>query len=366
MIAALDSATVEKAAEEDRELGTGLMPWDRAYAAERLREKKYEYSDADMRRHFELEAVLAGLWRVVKALFGVDVVEVLSGPPAWHSEVRLFEVRDGGKAIAGFYFDPYVRNGEKQGGAWMNEFRNLCVRKGELPLATIVTNFPRPDAEGGCRLCLREVETLFHEFGHALQCMLTEVREEDAAGLNLVEWDAVELASQFMENWVLDPLAGYALPEDLKAKAKKAKNFMAATACRRQLAFASLDWNLHKETSSLGREDVMEMQREAFARFGIPTIEGDVFICSFSHIFGGGYAAGYYSYKWAEIMSCDAYGAFEETEPGEYARLGAKFRSTVLALGGSKSAYDVFRLFRGRTPSIEPMLRQQGLVAATE
>ena len=338
MIAALDSATVEKAAEEDRELGTGLMPWDRAYAAERLREKKYEYSDADMRRHFELEAVLAGLWRVVKALFGVDVVEVLSGPPAWHSEVRLFEVRDGGKAIAGFYFDPYVRNGEKQGGAWMNEFRNLCVRKGELPLATIVTNFPRPDAEGGCRLCLREVETLFHEFGHALQCMLTEVREEDAAGLNLVEWDAVELASQFMENWVLDPLAGYALPEDLKAKAKKAKNFMAATACRRQLAFASLDWNLHKETSSLGREDVMEMQREAFARFGIPTIEGDVFICSFSHIFGGGYAAGYYSYKWAEIMSCDAYGAFEETEPGEYARLGAKFRSTVLALGGSKSA----------------------------
>ena len=366
MIAALDSATVEKAAEEDRELGTGLMPWDRAYAAERLREKKYEYSDADMRRHFELEAVLAGLWRVVKALFGVDVREVHGGPPAWHGEVRLFEVVDGGKAIAGFYFDPYVRNGEKQGGAWMNEFRNLCVRKGELPLATIVTNFPRPDAEGGCRLCLREVETLFHEFGHALQCMLTEVREEDAAGLNLVEWDAVELASQFMENWVLDPLAGYALPEDLKAKAKKAKNFMAATACRRQLAFASLDWNLHKETSSLGREDVMEMQREAFARFGIPTIEGDVFICSFSHIFGGGYAAGYYSYKWAEIMSCDAYGAFEEAEPGEYARLGAKFRSTVLALGGSKSAYDVFRLFRGRTPSIEPMLRQQGLVAATE
>ena len=362
MIDALDSATAERAAEEAKELGPGLMPWDRAYAAERLRERKYEYSDADMRRHFELEDVLAGLWRVAKALFGVDVREVHGGPPAWHGEVRLFEVVDGGRVIAGFYLDPYVRNGEKQGGAWMNEFRNLCVRRGEKPLATIVTNFPRPDEGGKCRLCLREVETIFHEFGHALQCMLTEVREEDAAGISLVEWDAVELASQFMENWVLDPLAGFALPEDLKAKAKAAKNFMAATACRRQLAFASLDWNLHKALSGTDEKGVLAMQGEAFARFGIPTIEGDRFVCAFAHIFGGGYAAGYYSYKWAEIMSCDAYGAFEEAEPREYARIGSKFRATVLALGGSKSAYEVFRLFRGREPSIEPMLRQQGLI----
>ena len=275
-------------------------------------------------------------------------------------------MREEGRAIAHFYFDPYVRNGLKSGGAWMNEFANRRrTADGEvLPLAVVVTNFPEPDADGKCWLPFREVETLFHEFGHALQCMLTRVDEEDAAGINLVEWDAVEVASQFMENWCLDDRTGIEVPAALKAKVRAAKNFRAATACRRQLAFAKTDLLLHSGPASRAVPTPQALKEEVFRHFGLRTVDGDIFLCSFGHIFAGGYAAGYYGYKWAEVMSADCYGAFEEAGLGDRARveeLGRRYRDTVLALGGSLSAIDVFRRFRGRDPEIDALLRQQGL-----
>ena len=229
-------------------------------------------------------------------------------------------------------------------------------------MAVVVTNFPKRDESGKCYLPFREVETLFHEFGHALQCMLTRIDEEDAAGINLVEWDAVEVASQFMENWCMDDRTGISVPAELKAKVRTAKNFRAATACRRQLAFAKLDLALHCSAFNL---QPSTLTVEMFSHFGVPFIKDDRFLCAFTHIFAGGYAAGYYGYKWAEVMSADCYGAFEEAGLGDDAavrRLGAKYRETVLALGGSKSALEVFRDFRGREPEISALLRQQNLV----
>ena len=366
MIDDLDAATKGKA-EEERLDGE---PWDLAYAAERLREKKYAYSEEELKKHFELEDVVKGLFRMVKFLFDVDVEEVADKPSVWHEDVRFFAVKEKGETIANFYFDPFVRSGLKSGGAWMNEFRNRREVKVEgeveqrtLPLAVVVTNFPKKDENGKCFLPFREVETLFHEFGHALQCMLTRVGEEDAAGINLVEWDAVEVASQFMENWCLDDRTGIAVPAELKAKVRAAKNFRAATACRRQLAFAKVDVLLH--SSGKDSASPFSCQREVFGHFGLPMIEGDRFLCAFTHIFAGGYAAGYYGYKWAEVMSADCFGAFEEAgldDDEAMRRVGAKYRETVLALGGSKSAMEVFRAFRERDPEIFALLRQQDLI----
>ena len=278
-------------------------------------------------------------------------------------------MKEAGKTVAHFYLDPYVRNGQKQGGAWMNEFRNRNDRLGTLPLALIVLNNKVPDADGRTFLPFREVETLFHEFGHACQQMLTRVGEEDAAGINLVEWDAVEVASQFMENWCLDDRTGIFVPEDLKARVKAAKNFRAASACRRQLSFAKTDMMLHADSSdSRGTDgagkDANSIKNEVFAHFGMPMVDGDLFLNAFTHIFSGGYSAGYYGYKWAEVMSADCYGAFEEAGLADDAamqRVGRAYRETVLALGGSASAYDVFIRFRGRKPTSAALLRQQGL-----
>ena len=361
MMDALDRATAARADEEAAEIGgDAVSPWDVAYEAERLRERRYAYSEDELKRCFALDAVIAGLFRISKFLFGVDVEEVTGDarPPVWHPDVRFFAVREGGETLAHFYFDPYVRPGEKSGGAWMNEFSNRCDRLGKTPLAVIVTNFPAPGEDGVSHLPLREVETLFHEFGHALQCMLTRVGEEGAAGISLVEWDAVEVASQFMENWCLDDRTGIEVPAELKAKVRAAKNFRAASACRRQLAFSRIDLDLHEGASAPDPEAVT---RGNFAHFGVPTIPEDRFLCAFSHIFAGGYAAGYYGYKWAEVMSADCYGAFEEAglgDNGAMRRIGAEYRETVLGLGGSVSALEVFRRFRGRDPEIEALLRQ--------
>ena len=377
-----------------------IQPWDVAFYAERLREQKYAYSEEELKRHFELEDVLRGLFRISSLLFGITVEEVTGDakPSVWHPDVRFFAVKENGETVAHFYFDPFVRNGQKNGGAWMNEFRNRSTR--ETPLALVCTNFPLPDANGRCLLPFREVETLFHEFGHALQCMLTRVDEEDAAGINLVEWDAVEVASQFMENWCLDDRTGIEVPAALKAKVRAAKNFRAASACRRQLAFAKTDLLLHDPSLPRGQTPESwgqtpqnrrgqtpeswgqtpdrrglspremtenDVKTAVFAHFGVPMVEGDRFLCSFTHIFAGGYAAGYYGYKWAEVMSADCYGAFEEAGLADDAavrRVGAAYRETVLALGGSRSAIDVFRAFRGRDPEIAALLRQQGLSQA--
>ena len=376
MIDRLDAATAKGADDEEAELaafsatfedsplGT-LRPWDRAFAAERLRERKYAYSEDELKRHFELEDVLAGLWRMTRFLFGVEIGELKGAdrPDVWQDDVRVFAVREDGETVAHFYFDPFVRSGLKGGGAWMNEFRNRRRRGNETltPLAVIVTNFPEKDAAGKCFLPFREVETLFHEFGHALQCMLTRVDEEDAAGVNLVEWDAVEVASQFMENWCLDDRTGIRVPDELKRKVRAAKNFRAATACRRQLAFALTDLRLH---GSAIPADPNGLKNGIFGHFGLPILPEDGFLNAFSHIFAGGYAAGYYGYKWAEVMSADCYGAFEEAgldDETKVTELGRLYRRTVLALGGGESALDVFRRFRGRDPDIAALLRQQGL-----
>ena len=385
MIDDLDKATLAKAKQDESELlasssqtfklsnAQTLNPWDQASAAERLREKKYAYSEEELKKHFELKDVLTGLFRMAKFLFDVEIEEIADKPSVWHEDVRFFAVKEKGETIANFYFDPYVRSGLKSGGAWMNEFRNRCrcrlrgegEGEGEerivTPLAVVVTNFPVPDKSGKCHLPFREVETLFHEFGHALQCMLTRVDEEDAAGINLVEWDAVEVASQFMENWCLDDRTGIAVPAELKAKVRAAKNFRAATACRRQLAFAKTDLLLH----STPAPDPSALKCEMFSHFNLPMIPEDKFLCAFTHIFAGGYAAGYYGYKWAEVMSADCYGAFEEAGLADDAKVrevGARYRETVLALGGSKSALEVFRDFRGRDPEITSLLRQQDLL----
>lgn len=366
MIDDLDAATAEGSRLEDLELGTGLEPWDYTYRAERLREAKYAYSEDELKKHFEFEDVLKGLFRMTKFLFDVDVEEVCCAakPSVWQKDVRLFAVREKGETVAHFYLDPYVRPGLKQGGAWMNEFRNRSVRKGKesvLPIAVVVLNLKEPDAEGKSYLPLREVETLFHEFGHALQCMLTRVDEEDAAGINLVEWDAVEVASQFLENWCLDDRTGIKVPSELKAKVRTAKNFRAASICRRQLAFAKTDMLLHLADSV---SDANAVKMHEFAHFGLPTIPEDRFLCAFTHIFAGGYAAGYYGYKWAEVMSADVYGAFEEAglaDDAEVVRLGKAYRETILGLGGSENALSVFRRFRGRSPTIDALIRQNGL-----
>lgn len=366
MIDELDAATATAAKSEDEELGVGLKPWDYAYVAERLRESKYAYSEEELKRHFEFEDILKGLFRIAGFLFGVEFRELtgVEKPSVWEKSVRFFSVIEEGKTIAHFYLDAYARPGQKQGGAWMNEFRNRSVRPGRTarrPLALIVLNLKEPDEQGRSYLPMRDVETLFHEFGHALQCMLTRIDEEDAAGINLVEWDAVEVASQFMENWCLDDRTGISLPDDLNAKVRAAKNFRAASACRRQLAFAKTDLLLHLSDLP-GDANAVKMQE--FAHFGLPSIEDDRFLCSFTHIFAGGYAAGYYGYKWAEVMSADIYGAFEEAGLADDAamiRLGRTYRETLLALGGSLNALEVFRRFRGRDPEIDALIRQNGL-----
>ncbi len=381
MIDEMDAATVSPAHEEDRELGEDLAPWDRTFAAERLREKKYAYSEEELKRFFELEDVLRGLFTLSHTLFGIVVREMTGArkPSVWHPDVRVFAVEEKGEEIAHFYFDPFVRNGQKHGGAWMNEFRNrrpivqFCEGKVvwpegegvfETPLALVATNFPKPDADGKCFLPFREVETLFHEFGHALQQMLTRVNEDGAAGINLVEWDAVEVASQFMENWCLDGRTGIRVPADLKAKVLAAKNFRAASACRRQLAFAKTDLLLHLKEFAQSHETPNGLKKKVFTHFDFPMVDEDIFLCAFTHIFSGGYAAGYYGYKWSEVMSADCYGAFEEAglqDDAKMKELGARYRETILALGGSRSALDVFRLFRGRDPNSTALLRQQGL-----
>ena len=370
MIDDLDAATVDIAKDEDVELATmqepgagEVQPWDITYLSEKLREKKYSYSEEELKKHFEFADVLKGLFRMAKFLFGVEVEEVVgeAKPSVWHPDVRFFAVKENGREVAHFYLDPYVRTGLKQGGAWMNELCNRVEHLGLLPLSLIVLNYKLPDENGKTFMPMRDVETLFHEFGHALQCMLTRVEEEDAAGICLIEWDAVEVASQFMENWCLDDRTGIELPADLKAKVIAAKNFRAASACRRQLALAKTDLSLHIADEVA---DANAVKKETFAHFGMPVVPEDIFLCGFTHIFSGGYSAGYYGYKWSEVMSADCYGAFEEaglTDDGAMQSLGMKYRETILGLGGSVNALGVFRRFRGRDPEIDALLRQQGL-----
>jgi oligopeptidase A len=323
------------------------------------------------------------MFSLVKRLFNIEVCAADGDAQVWHPDVRFFKVFDveTDKHIASFFLDPYSRPEDKRGGAWMD----VCVGKSEavqrdVPVAYLTCNGSPPVGEKPSLMTFREVETLFHEFGHGLQHMLTTASVGDVAGINGVEWDAVELPSQFMENWCYDrpTVYGFAkhwetgepMPDEMFEKLKEQKTFNAGMMACRQLVFGQLDMALHsvfdasKGESGEG-ESIFDVHRriaEKYTPYNMPLPE-DRFLCSFSHIFAGGYSAGYYSYKFAEVMSSDAFSAFEDVgldNEEEVKKVGKKFRDTVLSLGGGVDPSIVFREFRGRDPSPEALLRHNG------
>jgi oligopeptidase A len=359
-----------------------LMNWDIGFWAERLREQRYAYSEEELRPYFALPRVLEGLFDLAGRLFGVRIRAADGEAPVWHPDVRFFRVSDAaGEPLAAFYLDPYSRPAEKRSGAWMDE----CVGRSRLfrdasgaprlPVAYLVCNQTPPVGETPSLMTFAEVETLFHEFGHGLQHMLTRVEHGFAAGIRNVEWDAVELPSQFMENWCYHrpTLVGFArhwqtgaaLPEALFEKLRAARTFRAGSLMLRQLHFGVVDLELHHRFDPDAAESPFDVERRIAQRTTvIPPLPEDRFLCSFSHIFAGGYAAGYYSYKWAEVLSADAFAAFEEAgldDPAALAATGRRFRDTVLSEGGSRPAMQVFESFRGRAPDTAALLRHNGL-----
>jgi len=348
-----------------------LNAWDIAYFSEQLKLKKYQVSQELLRPYFPLDLVLNGLFRVVKSLYGIDVK--VSQAETWHTDARYYELFQNEEKIAGFYLDLYARS-QKRGGAWMADCRTRRMNDGELqlPVAFLVCNFNAPFDDKPALLTHQEVVTLFHEFGHGLHHMLTKMDVAAVSGINGVEWDAVELPSQFMENfcWQPEVLAflschyetGEPLPEQLLSNMLQAKNFQSAMQMLRQLEFAIFDLRLHLEYGSetfRGVQALLNDVREKVAVVIPP--EFNRFQNGFTHIFAGGYAAGYYSYKWAEVLSADAFSVFEE-EGIFNADIGARFLHEILEKGGSEPALDLFRKFRGREPSPEPLMKHSGLL----
>ena len=354
--------------------------WDAAFWAERLREQRYDYTDEELRPYFSLPRVLDGLFSLLTKLFGITIRAADGEAPIWHPDVRFFRVFNASdnKPLAAFYLDPYSRPENKRGGAWMDTClpRRRFQGQVELPVAHLVCNSTPPVGEMPSLMTFREVETLFHEFGHGLQHMLTTVDEADAAGINGVEWDAVELPSQFMENWCYHRptirglsahyQTGEPLPDELFNKLTAARNFRAASMMLRQLHFGMTDIYLHHQFDPSSNESAFDVQRRMAEKTSVmPPLPEDRMLCAFSHIFSGGYAAGYYSYKWAEVLSADAFGAFEDAgldNEDAVQTTGRRFRDTVLSLGGSRHPLDVFRSFRGRDPDPLALLKQCGLI----
>ena len=355
-----------------------LELWDVAFYAERLREARFDYSEEALRPYFPLPHVLAGLFALAKKLFGVSIVAADGETPVWHPDVRFFRVQgENDEPIAAFFLDPYARSGEKRGGAWMDECLGRSGRTEGQPVAYLVCNQTPPVGDNPSLMSFDEVLTLFHEFGHGLQHMLTRVDYALASGIRNIEWDAVELPSQFMENWCYhrETLLGLSkhvetgesLPLELFDKITAARTFRAASQMLRQIYFSSMDLALHAKDLASAGEDIFSVQRRiAETTTVMPPLPEDRFLCSFGHIFAGGYAAGYYSYKWAEVLSADAFSAFEEAgldDPSAVAETGRRFRETVLSLGGGTPPMEVFEAFRGRAPSPDALLRHSGLVA---
>jgi len=362
-----------------QELGIAeLQPWDMAFAAERLREKRYAFSENEVKQYFPEAAVLAGLFRVTETLFGVtirpDQAEV------WHPDVRFFRVESAnGQLVAQFYLDLYAREG-KRGGAWMDDARSRHKHvdgRVQTPVAYLTCNFSAP--VNGKPACFThdEVITLFHETGHGLHHMLTRIDDMGVSGINGVEWDAVELPSQFMENfcWEWDVLTGMTshidtgapLPRALFDKMIAAKNFQSGMGTLRQVVLATLDMRLHTDFDPAGKTTVTELSYAINEQYHVvPQAAFSRWQNSFSHIFAGGYAAGYYSYKWAEVLSADAYAAFEEAAQASQGSVldvqtGARYRREILEVGGSRPAMASFKAFRGREPNIDALLRHNGM-----
>ena len=351
-----------------------LHAWDIPYLSEKLKEERFSFSEQEVKQYFTAPRVLAGLFKIIETLFEVSIRK--DQAPVWHPAVEFYRIERDGLLVGQFYLDPPARAG-KRGGAWMDDVRSRWMRpdNGQLqtPVAHLVCNFAEGVNGKPPLLTHDDVITLFHEFGHGLHHMLTQVNERDVSGISGVEWDAVELPSQFMENFcwewaVLRHMTahvetGESLPRELFDKMMAARNFQSGLQTLRQVEFALFDMLLHTQHDpqqdfmpllQAVRKEVAVVQPPAYNRMAH----------TFSHIFAGGYAAGYYSYKWAEVLSADAYAAFEETVDSEGAHnieTGRRYRTAILEAGGSRPALDSFKAFRGREPSMEALLRHQGM-----
>ena len=362
-----------------KELGMAdPQAWDWPYIGEKLKEAKYSFSDQEVKQYFTAPKVLAGLFNIIQTLFEVDIQR--DEAPVWNPKVEFYALMRGDKKIAQFYLDTPARDG-KRGGAWMDDVRARWLRPDtnqlQIPVAHLVCNFADGVDGKPALLTHDDVITLFHEFGHGLHHMLTQVSERDVSGISGVEWDAVELPSQFMENfcWEWDVLkhmtahvdTGAALPRELFDKMLAAKNFQSGMQTLRQVEFALFDMLMHMEADS-AKAEPLAVSRSVHKEVGVLPRPQEVRTPnSFGHVFSGGYAAGYYSYKWAELLSADAYAAFEEAAaangqpPAAQKETGRKYRREVLEVGGSRSAAESFAAFRGRAPQLDALLRHQGM-----
>ena len=351
-----------------------LQPWDIPYYSEKLRQARYAITQEEIKPWFPEHRVIAGMFEVVGRLYGVSFHEV-DGVDVWHPDVKFYEIRDADGTVRGqFYFDLYARP-DKRSGAWMDTCQSRMVtrERAQIPVAYMTCNFTPPVDGKPVLLTHDEVETLFHEFGHGLHHMLTRVDHPEISGINGVAWDAVELPSQFMENFcwereALDLISGHyetgePIPQALYEKMIAAKHFQSAMMMVRQLEFSLFDFRIHREYDperGARIEQILEQVRDEVAVVRPP--EWNRFANSFTHIFAGGYAAGYYSYKWAEVLSADAFSLFEER--GIFDReTGQSFLRNILELGGSRDAAELFRAFRGREPKIDALLRHSGIAA---
>ena len=366
-----DRAELETFARDELGLDD-LQAWDLAYAGEKLKQARYSYSEQEVKQYFTEPKVLAGLFGVIERLYGLTVQPDTA--PVWHQDVRFYRLVDAEGALVGqFYMDLYAREG-KRGGAWMDDCRNRRVTAGgvQTPLVYLVCNFGRGSDGTPATFSHNEVTTLFHEMGHGLHQLLTRVGELAVAGINGVEWDAVELPSQFMENfcWEWEQVeamtahasTGQPLPRALFERMLAAKNYQSGMFTVRQLEFGLFDMLLHSQYQP-AQDSVLQVLERVRGEVAVNFPPAwNRFPNQFSHIFAGGYAAGYYSYKWAEVLSADAYAAFEEA-PDKLQETGARFRAEVLSRGGSRSAAENFRAFRGRDPKLDALLRHSGMVA---
>jgi oligopeptidase A len=370
-----DFAELEEFARSELGLAR-IEAWDMAWVSEKLKQKRYAFSDEEVKQYFPESVVIGGLFRVIEAVFSVTLAADTA--PVWHPDVRFYRILRDGRMIGQFYLDLYARE-TKRSGAWMDEAvtRRRTTAGIQTPIAYLNCNFPAPVGEREATFSHDDVITLFHECGHGLHHLLTEVEELSVSGIHGVEWDAVELPSQFMENfcWEWDVLQGMTrhvdsgspLPRQLFDKMIAAKNFQSGLQTQRQIEFSLFDLTLHSEFDPDAGKPVLELLQDIRKEVAVvlpPPWQR--FPQSFSHIFAGGYAAGYYSYKWAEVLSADAFAAFEENAKGSVldATTGQRFWREILSVGGSRPAIESFKAFRGREPRVDALLRHNGMVAA--